>query len=129
VLNVLLRIKWDQDESLALRCSCAHGTCGSDVMRINGFNRLACETLVRGLEKDALTIEPLLALPVIKDLIVDMKPFFDHYKSVMPYLVNDEPPPTTERLQSPEVTKAIIEVQLALLMGSTEVAGQVESGA
>ncbi len=102
VLDVLLRIKWDQDDTLALRCSCAHGVCGSDAMRINGFNRLACKTLVRTLEEDTLSIEPLLALPVIKDLIVDLKPFFDHYESVMPYLVNNEPPPVTERLQSPE---------------------------
>lgn len=102
VLDVLLRIQGEQDNTLALRYSCAHGVCGSDAMRINGFNRLACKTLVRSLEEDTITIEPLLALPVIKDLIVDMKPFFDHYKSVMPYLVNDDPPPTTERLQSPE---------------------------
>ncbi len=71
-------------------------------MRINGFNVLACKTLVRSLASDVMTVEPILGLPVIKDLIVDMKPFFDHYKSVMPYLVNDDPPPTTERLQSPE---------------------------
>ncbi|MFI5456821.1 MAG: succinate dehydrogenase iron-sulfur subunit [Isosphaerales bacterium] len=102
VLDVMLAIKWNQDESLALRRSCAHGICGSDAMRINGVNGLACKTLVRTLGSDTLTLEPILGLPVIKDLIVDMKPFFDHYKSVMPYLVNDEPPPTTERLQSPE---------------------------
>lgn len=101
VLDVLLRIKWEQNPTLALRFSCAHGVCGSDAMRINSFDRLACKTLVRTIEDDTLTIEPLLALPVIKDLVVDMKPFFDHYKSVMPYLVNDDPP-TTELLQSPE---------------------------
>jgi succinate dehydrogenase / fumarate reductase iron-sulfur subunit len=49
-----------------------------------------------------LKVEPILGLEVIKDLVVDMKPFFDHYKSVMPFLVNDDPAPTTERLQSPE---------------------------
>jgi succinate dehydrogenase / fumarate reductase, iron-sulfur subunit len=102
VLDVLQAIKWNQDESLALRRSCAHGVCGSDAMRINGANALACKTLVKSLEGDVLTIEPILGLPVIKDMIVDMKQFFDHYKSVMPFLVNDEPPPTTERLQSPE---------------------------
>lgn len=102
VLDVLLTIKDSQDESLGLRRSCAHGVCGSDAMRINGVNALACKTLVRSLASDVMTIEPILGLPVIKDLIVDMKPFFDHYKSVMPYLVNDDPPPTTERLQSPE---------------------------
>jgi succinate dehydrogenase / fumarate reductase, iron-sulfur subunit len=102
VLDVLLTIKDSQDESLGLRRSCAHGVCGSDAMRINSVNALACKTLVRSLASDLVTIEPILGLPVIKDLIVDMKPFFDHYKSVMPYLVNDDPPPTTERLQSPE---------------------------
>jgi succinate dehydrogenase / fumarate reductase iron-sulfur subunit len=102
VLDVLLSIKWYQDETLNLRRSCAHGVCGSDAMRINGVNRLACKTLVRSIKEDTMVIEPILGLPVIKDLIVDMKPFFDHYKSVMPYLVNDDPPPTTERLQSPE---------------------------
>lgn len=101
VLDVLLRVKWEQDDTLALRYSCAHGVCGSDAMRINGFNRLSCKVLVETLADDTLTIEPMLALPVIKDLIVDMKPFFDRYKAVMPFLVNDEPPPTTERLQSP----------------------------
>lgn len=100
VLDVLLRVKWEQDDTLALRYSCAHGVCGSDAMRINGSNRLSCKVLVKTLADDSLTIEPMLALPVIKDLIVEMKPFFDHYKSVMPYLINDAPT-TTERLQSP----------------------------
>ena len=71
-------------------------------MRINGVNFLACKVLVKNLKSRKITIEPILGLPVIKDLIVDMEPFFDHYKSVMPYLVNDEPPPARERLQSPE---------------------------
>jgi succinate dehydrogenase / fumarate reductase iron-sulfur subunit len=101
VLDALLKIKGEQDDTLGLRRSCAHGVCGSDAMRINGFNSLACKMLVKNLATDTITVEPILGLPVIKDLIVDMKPFFDHYKSVMPYLVNDDPPPTTERLQSP----------------------------
>jgi succinate dehydrogenase / fumarate reductase iron-sulfur subunit len=100
VLDVLQNIKWYQDETLNLRRSCAHGVCGSDAMRINGFNQLACKVLVKTLPSDTVTVEPILGLPVIKDLVVDMKPFFDHYKSVMPFLVNNEPPPTTERLQS-----------------------------
>jgi succinate dehydrogenase / fumarate reductase iron-sulfur subunit len=102
VLDVLQAIKWNQDETRGLRRSCAHGVCGSDAMRINNVNALACKMLVKSLAGDTLTVEPILGLPVIKDLIVDMEPFFDHYKSVMPYLVNDDPPPTTERLQSPE---------------------------
>jgi succinate dehydrogenase / fumarate reductase, iron-sulfur subunit len=101
VLDVIQKIKWEQDDTLSLRRSCAHGVCGSDAMRINGSNGLACKILVKNLRSDTLTLEPILGLPVIKDLIVDMKPFFDHYKAVMPFLVNDEPPPTTERRQSP----------------------------
>ncbi|HWE38866.1 MAG TPA: succinate dehydrogenase iron-sulfur subunit [Isosphaeraceae bacterium] len=100
VLDVIQNIKWYRDETLGLRRSCAHGVCGSDAMRINGMNGLACKILVSSLKDDTLTLEPILGLPVIKDLIVDMKPFFDHYKSVMPYLINDEPAPTTERPQS-----------------------------
>jgi len=102
VLDVLQNVKWEQDETLGLRRSCAHGVCGSDAMRINGTNGLACKILVKNLKSDTLTVEPILGLPVIKDLIVDMKPFFDHYKSVLPFLINNDPAPTTERLQSPE---------------------------
>ena len=102
VLDVIHKAKWEQDDTLALRRSCAHGVCGSDAMRINGVNALACKILVKNVRGDTITLEPILGLPVIKDLIVDMKPFFDHYKSVMPFLINDDPPPTTERLQSPE---------------------------
>ncbi|MCX8060997.1 MAG: succinate dehydrogenase iron-sulfur subunit [Anaerolineales bacterium] len=102
VLDLLEKIKGYQDGSLAFRRSCAHGICGSDAMRINGMNRLACKTLVKDLSKGTITVEPLLGLSLIKDLIVDMDPFFEHYESVMPYLVNDEPPPLKERLQSPE---------------------------
>jgi len=101
VLDALHYVKWYQDGTLTLRRSCAHGVCGSDAMRINGRNRLACKVLI----KDAgrrITVEPILGLPVIKDLVVDMEPFMAHYRSVMPYLVNDEPAPGTERLQSIE---------------------------
>lgn len=102
VLDLLEKIKGVQDGSLSFRRSCAHGICGSDAMRINGRNRLACKLLVKDLHAKKITIEPLLGLRVIKDLIVDMQPFFEHYMTVMPYLVNAEPPPIKERLQSPE---------------------------
>ncbi len=101
VLDLLEKIKGYQDGTLSVRRSCAHGVCGSDGMRINGMNRLACKTLVRdvGLK---ITVEPLLGLPVMKDLIVDLTPFFEHYVSVKPWFINDEPAPERERLQSPE---------------------------
>ncbi len=101
VLDLLNRVKWYHDGTLAYRRSCGHGICGSDAMRINGVNALACKVLVKN-TGDHITVEPLLGLRLVKDLIVDMEPFFDHYRSVLPYLVNDEPPPERERLQSPE---------------------------
>jgi succinate dehydrogenase / fumarate reductase iron-sulfur subunit len=104
VLDVLEQIRGEQDGTLAFRRSCAHGVCGSDAMRINGRNYLACKVLLRDLDTAEITIEPILGLRVVKDLIVDMDPFFDHYKSVLPYLINDDPLPADgrERLQSPE---------------------------
>ena len=101
VLDLLNQVKWFQDGTLAYRRSCAHGICGSDAMRINGANRLACKILVKEVGT-SITVEPILGLQVIKDLIVDMEPFWEHYRSVMPFLVNDEPAPEKERLQSPE---------------------------
>jgi len=102
VLDLLEYVKGYIDGTLSFRRSCAHGVCGSDAMRINGVNYLACKVLVKDLKSSKITIEPMLGLSVIKDLIVDMEPFFDHFRSMMPYLVNDESPPGTERLQSPE---------------------------
>jgi succinate dehydrogenase / fumarate reductase iron-sulfur subunit len=101
VLDLLNRVKWDQDGSLSYRRSCGHGVCGSDAMRINGANRLACKVLVRDVGDD-ITVEPLLGMPLVKDLVVEMTGFFDHYRDVIPYLVNDEPAPERERLQTPE---------------------------
>lgn len=102
VLDLLEYVKGYIDGTLSFRRSCAHGVCGSDAMRINGVNYLACKVLVKDIGSSKFTIEPLLGLSVIKDLIVDMEPFFDHFRSMMPYLINDESPPVTERLQSPE---------------------------
>jgi succinate dehydrogenase / fumarate reductase, iron-sulfur subunit len=101
VLDLLETIKDYQDGTLSYRRSCAHGVCGSDAMRINGINRLACKVLVQDVGSK-VTVEPILGLPVERDLIVDMEPFFDHYRSVMPYFVGDGEEPQGERLQSPE---------------------------
>ena len=102
VLDLLEYIKGYIDGTLSFRRSCAHGVCGSDAMRINNLNRLACKVLVQDLDGQKIIVEPLLGLRVLKDLIVDMEPFFEHYRSVMPYIVNDEPPLKRERLQSIE---------------------------
>jgi succinate dehydrogenase / fumarate reductase iron-sulfur subunit len=103
VLDALHKVKWEIDGSLTFRRSCAHGVCGSDAMRINGRNRLACKTLVKDVSPDRpITVEPIKGLPVLKDLVVDMEPFFDAYRSVMPFLVTSGNAPTRERLQSPQ---------------------------
>jgi succinate dehydrogenase / fumarate reductase, iron-sulfur subunit len=101
VLDGLNAIKWYQDGTLTYRRSCAHGVCGSDAMRINGRNRLACKLLVRDVGSRA-EIQPLPTFRVVKDLVVDMEPFFQQYRAVKPWLINDEPAPATEHLQSPE---------------------------
>ena len=104
VLDALQEVQWSHDGSFALRRSCAHGVCGSDAVRINGRNKLACKVLIQDalVNGNHITIEPILGLPVMKDLIVDMEPFFAHYRAVMPFLVNNDPLPANgrERLQS-----------------------------
>jgi succinate dehydrogenase / fumarate reductase iron-sulfur subunit len=100
VLDLLEYIKGYVDGTLSFRRSCAHGVCGSDAMRINGVNKLACKVLVHDLSTTKIRVEPILGLPVIKDLIVDMEPFMEHYRSVMPFFVNDEKPPARERHQT-----------------------------
>ncbi len=101
LLDALHEVKWRQDGTLALRRSCAHGICGSDAMLINGRNALACKVLVQDVAPKA-TVEPIRGMPVLKDLIVDMDQFFEGYKSVLPFLVNDSGEPDKERRQSPD---------------------------
>jgi succinate dehydrogenase / fumarate reductase iron-sulfur subunit len=103
VLDALHTVKWEHDGSVSFRRSCAHGVCGSDAMRINGRNRLACKTLLKDLDTSKpITVEPIKGLPVEKDLIVDMEPFFQSYREIMPFLINGGHEPTRERLQSAE---------------------------
>lgn len=103
VLDALHKIKWDHDGSLTFRRSCAHGICGSDAMRINGRNRLACKTLLKDLNPEKpITVEPIKGLPVIKDLVVDMEPFFASYREIMPFLITNGEQPERERIQSAE---------------------------
>lgn len=101
VLDALKIIKNEQDETLAFRRSCGEGVCGSDGMNINGKNGLACVTPIRSLG-DHVVLKPFPGMPVIRDLIVDMTEFYNQYKKAKPYLINDNPPPSKERLQSPE---------------------------
>ena len=99
LLDAILLLK-DQDETLSVRRSCREGVCGSDGMNINGKNGLACVTPLAGL-KEPIELRPLPGLPVIRDLVVDMSQFFKQYRSIKPYLINEDPEPEIERLQSP----------------------------
>lgn len=105
LLDALMQVKRFQDGSLGFRKSCAHGVCGSDAMRINGQDGLACKTLVKEVaEEDGATVvvEPLRYMPVQRDLIVDQSEFFSKYRSIKPFLINDEPVTEKERIQSSE---------------------------
>ena len=99
----LLELLKEQDDSVTYRRSCREGVCGSDGVNMNGTNGLACITPIsQVIRRGKLAIKPLPGLPVIRDLVVDMEQFYDQYKKIKPYLINDEPTPTQERLQSPE---------------------------
>lgn len=103
VLDVLHLIKEHKIPSLAFRRSCREGVCGSDGMNINGTNALACVTPIsKVVRKNRLVLRPLPGLPVVRDLVVNMEPFYRQYEKVKPYLINDEPTEGMERLQSPE---------------------------
>jgi len=100
LLTAIMRIKEEQDDTLALRRSCREGVCGSDGMNINGRNGLACVTPLSSL-KQPIVLRPLPGFPVERDLIVDMEQFYRQYEKIQPYLQNDTPAPAKERLQSP----------------------------
>jgi succinate dehydrogenase / fumarate reductase, iron-sulfur subunit len=117
VLDALNEIKWHQDGTLTYRRSCAHGVCGSDAMRINGRNRLACKILMQDLGK-RITIEPLIGYKVIKDMVVDMDQFFGAYKSIKPYLIAGDAPVAGERLQSPEQRERFEDTTKCILCAS-----------
>jgi len=102
VLTLLERIKAEQDPTLSFRRSCREGVCGSDGMNINGTNGLACVTHISVLKTNKIVIRPLPGFPVVRDLVVDMNQFYKQYERIEPYLQNDEIPPVSERLQSPE---------------------------
>ena len=86
LLEALLKIQDEQDASLCFRYSCRGAVCGSCAMRVNGEVVLACRTQVEDLMKKPALIEPLPYFPVIRDLIVDMSAFFEHYEKIEPYL-------------------------------------------
>jgi succinate dehydrogenase / fumarate reductase iron-sulfur subunit len=86
VLQALLKIQDEQDPSLAFRYACRGAVCGSCAMSINGQLNLACRVQLDRLTTRRVVIEPLPNLEIIRDLVVDMKPFWDKYERVRPWL-------------------------------------------
>ena len=116
ILDCLNRIRAEYDPTLSFRMSCGHGVCGSDGRRINGRSSLACQKLVKDFnENEEVLIEPLQVFRVIKDLVVDMEPFFERYNSIRPYLITKTPEPDEERLQSIEEHKKFEEAIRCIL--------------
>jgi succinate dehydrogenase / fumarate reductase, iron-sulfur subunit len=104
VLDGLNQLRWEQDGTLAYRRSCREGVCGSDGLNINGVNRLGCMTHISDL-KPPVVIQPLPAMNIVKDLVVDLDNFLDKYFMCKPYLITKTPLPDLEMLQSPEDRK------------------------
>jgi succinate dehydrogenase / fumarate reductase iron-sulfur subunit len=116
ILDCLNKIRWEQDATLAYRHSCAHGICGSDAMLINGRIELACQKLIRDYKTaNNFVVEPLPLFKVVKDLVVDLDPFFEKHRYVRPHLINDEEAPERERLQEAE-NQANIEPALRCIL-------------
>jgi succinate dehydrogenase / fumarate reductase iron-sulfur subunit len=121
LLDALMQVKQFQDGSLGFRKSCAHGVCGSDAMRINGKDGLACKTLVKDVvaqDGETVTVEPLSHLPVQRDLIVNQAGFFEKYKSIQPFLINDEEVDGQERQQSQQERLVFDDTTNCILCGS-----------
>jgi succinate dehydrogenase / fumarate reductase iron-sulfur subunit len=121
VLDVLIRVKEEQDGSLSFRRSCGHGVCGSDAMIIAGKERLACKTLVRDVaaeEGDIVTVQPLRWFDIQRDLMVNQAAFFEKYRLARPFLINDEPVKSAERIQSQEQRAVLEDTTSCILCGS-----------
>jgi succinate dehydrogenase / fumarate reductase iron-sulfur subunit len=117
VLDGLFDILDNQDGSLAFRFCCRSAVCGSCAMYIDGAYRLACNTQAEKLGR-VVTVSPLPHLRPIKDLAVDMEPFWSRYEQIMPYLINPEPAPDRERIQSARDREKFNEMIDCILCGA-----------
>ncbi|GMT42038.1 MAG: succinate dehydrogenase iron-sulfur subunit [bacterium] len=120
LLDCLNLIKWTQDGSLALRMSCRSAICGSCAVKVNGHAMLACKTQAKDVVIDnSVTIEPLGNMPVIKDLVVDLEPFWSSLQKIDPWLKPDESIKyEKERLQSAADYKKIEDASTCILCAS-----------
>src|SRR3954468_9061254 len=101
VLDALIKIKNEQDPTLAFRRSCREGICGSCSMNNDGSNTLACLKPIRDI-RGPVKIYPLPHMPVVKDLVPDLTSFYAQIREIEPWLKTDTPEPQSEWKQSPE---------------------------
>jgi len=107
LLEALLHLQDEQDGTLAFRYSCRGAVCGSCAMKVNGELVLACRTHVEDLLEGPALIEPLPSFSVLRDLIVDMSAFFNHYRKMEPYLHGKPVSPQTEYMMDEDERKEI----------------------
>ncbi|MEE8117949.1 MAG: succinate dehydrogenase iron-sulfur subunit [Gammaproteobacteria bacterium] len=102
VLDALIKVKDETDQTLTFRRSCREGICGSCAMNIDGTNTLACTKDIQDIKGD-INVYPLPHMSVIKDLVPDMSNFYAQYESIKPWMQTQTPaPPDRERLQTKE---------------------------
>ncbi len=121
VLDGLIYIKENLDSTLAFRTSCRMAICGSCGMLINNYPHLACHTQIEEFHSSRLTIKPLPNLPIIKDLVVDLSPFFETHKSIKPYILRhggkEMENPSAEFAQSPQALESFLQFTYCIKCG------------
>ena len=120
VLDTLIKVREEIDGSLAMRCSCRAAICGSCAMRVNGHAVLACKTRVsQHLSAEGrVRVEPVGNQPVIKDLVVDLEPFWNKIRAVEPYLQPPLPEPEAEYLAPNDVMLHLVDVMGCIMCGA-----------
>ena len=120
VLDSLIKVREEVDESLALRCSCRASICGSCAMRVNGHARLACKTRVTSVidQNGAVNVEPAGNLPVVKDLVVDMEPFWGKIRDIQPWMQPRGPEPEQEYVVPNEAMQHLTSVMGCIMCGA-----------
>ncbi len=121
VLDALMKVKRGTDRTLTFRRSCAHGVCGSDAMRINGREALACKVLIQDVataDGEVIKLAPLRHFEVERDLMVHQVSFFEKFRQVKPFLIPAEKPGTGEYIQSQQERELIDDATKCILCGS-----------
>jgi len=120
VLDGLIKVRETIDDSLTLRCSCRGAICGSCGMRINGHAALACKTKVVSVAPSGgmIEVEPMHNMPVIKDLVTDMAPFWSKIRQIQPWLQPEGQPPKTEYTASSEAMSHLSGVMSCIMCGA-----------